>query len=235
MRFVHIGGLAHFQLDGVDVVGRRAVVARDVAALEAAVDGPGVVAAAVQLFLDRRQDVRCAGGAVGGPDVQVGQLALEQARQHAGDGMRFPQQHRTVLGLDAIQLFAQLGVIGLPIGLQAVRALGVRQHGVVLVERVAAERLGRAQAGLGLAGVQAFVIGRAVQVHHIARIPRTAHRRAQRLRELVQRVQVPVGIAGLQAQRRHLRALRGGDLAAQMGNGEQQRGGCCRRRWALVC
>ncbi|KAG0919241.1 hypothetical protein G6F32_016261 [Rhizopus arrhizus] len=66
--------------------------------------------------------------------------------------MRFPQQHRTVLGLDAIQLFAQLGVIGLPIGLQAVRALGVRQHGVVLVERVAAERLGRAQAGLGLAG-----------------------------------------------------------------------------------
>ncbi|KAG0750671.1 hypothetical protein G6F24_015057 [Rhizopus arrhizus] len=139
--------------------------------------------------------------------------------------MRFPQQHRTVRGREAIQLFAQLGVIGLPIGLQAVRALGVRQHGVVLVERVAAERLGRAQAGLGLAGVQAFVIGRAVQVHHIARIPRTDHRRAQRLRELVQRVQVPVGIAGLQAQRRHLRALRVGDLAAQMGNGDQQRGG----------
>ncbi|MNQ27736.1 hypothetical protein D3C85_410000 [compost metagenome] len=225
MRFVHVGGLAHFQLDGVYVVGRRAIVARDIAALEAAIDGPGVVGAGVQLCLDGGQDVGRAGGAVGRADVQVGQLAVEQTRQHAGDGMRFPQQHGAVLGLDTVDFSAQLRVIRLPVGLQALRAFGVGQHGVVLVERLSTEGLGGAQARLGLAGVQAFIVGRAVQIHHIARVARADHGSAQRLGKLVQRVQMPVGVAGLQAQGRHLRALRIGNLAAKMGNGDQQRGG----------
>ena len=80
-----------------------------------------------------------------------------------------------------------------------------------------------AQAGLGLAGIQAGVVGRTVQVHHVARIARAQHRRAQRPGPAVQRVQVPVGVARAQAGSvmRARAALRAAGCPG--GDGDQQR------------
>ena len=82
--------------------------------------------------------------------------------------MRLPQQHLAVLGAQAGQFVSQGLVVGLPVGVHPAGHLGVVGLGVGVVERLAMEGLGGTQAGGGLARVEAFAAGGAVQVDHVA-------------------------------------------------------------------
>ncbi len=100
----------------MDALFGLAVVAGDVAAREAAVQHAGV---ALRLAfaghrVDGLRDVLRAGDPFARTQVEVGQLALEETRQHRTDRMGIPQQRDAMLGAQACQLSGQFVTVGLP-------------------------------------------------------------------------------------------------------------------------
>ena len=98
----HIAALRELHLDRVDAVVGLAVVARRPAALEAAVDDMALTA--------RRADIRDDGFEFGGagrtaigPDVELRQLAIEQAGDVAADRMRVVEDDATVCGFQSVE------------------------------------------------------------------------------------------------------------------------------------
>jgi hypothetical protein len=115
--FVHVGAPAHLELQGVHAPAGRAVVARDVAALEAAVEHMAELASAANTAS------ACAlrpGAQLRPParaQVQVRQRAFEQPGQLALDAVPVEQHRMAVRGPQARQLGGQRVVVGLPVGL----------------------------------------------------------------------------------------------------------------------
>ena len=76
----HVGALCQFQLHGMDMLGRVAVVAGDMPTLEAPVEHMGVAAVAGADRLQPAGQLRIAAGAIESAEVEVRQLAFEQVR-----------------------------------------------------------------------------------------------------------------------------------------------------------
>ena len=189
-----------------------AVMPRDVAALVAPVQHPRVIRLRMygrEHCIDQRG---FAGGAVGGAEVQVGQPALEEARQHRGDRVRVPEHDARMHGAQPREFARQRLVIGPPPAFAAGGDLLARGRHIP-PHRLAAEGLGGHQPGRRHARVQARAVGRAVQVDHIARLRRDHDRGAERGDEVVDDRQVPVGVG----KRGGLRGEAGGDVRGQAG------------------
>src|SRR6218665_2788390 len=221
---VHVEVLAHLELDGMHALLRPAEVPRDVAALEAAVDDLREAAAGAFDAAERdREDVGRAALAVVGAEVQVRQLALEESREHGCDRVRFPEQNLTVNRTKPIELRTQRIVVWLPVRLAA--PFDLRRVGLATgaVQRLAAEGLGRAEAGRGLARIQADAVRRAVDIDCIARQPRAEHRGAHVPRETIERFEMPVGVAQHEADVAESGPDFGRQLGSAMRNRDQQR------------
>ena len=130
-----------------------------------------------------------------------------------------------VAGAEAREFFAQRRVIRTPVAPHALADLVGRRCPALAVHRRAAELQRRAQAGGVLARVQRGVVGRTVEIDHVARIARHQHRCAQFTRERVQPRHMPVGV-GYGARRvGHARGDGGRDFAAVVRQADQQRRG----------
>ena len=107
-------------------------------------------------------------------------------------------------------------MIGLPDGLASLRDLGLVGQVAGPVERRGVEAVDRTQVGDALPRIEAGAIGRPVQVDDVARVGGDQHRGAQFVREVVQALQVPVGVGHLARliceARRELRRHVGADL-----------------------
>jgi hypothetical protein len=201
-----------------------AVLARDVAALEAAVEHRGVARGRLADAQQRLGQRRVAADAVAGAQVQVGQLAFEEARQHRADGVRVPQRHGAVHGLHALELGLQLAVVRLPDGVTALGDFLVARHvGGVGIHRRVVEGVDRTQAGDALAGVQAGAVRRTVQVDHVARVRGREHRGAQRVGEVVELLEVPVGVGHVARFVGEARGQRGRHMGADVRHRDEQR------------
>ncbi|MCY1219687.1 hypothetical protein D9M72_316720 [compost metagenome] len=174
---------------------RLAVLPRDIAALEAPVEHRGMAGHRARQLEQLVRQPRVAALAIGRAEVEIRQLAFEEARQHRADRMRIPQRGGAVPGLQSRQFRSQRLMVWAPdrgaargdfrvVG--AVAAIGVQRR---LVEGV-----DRAQAGGVLAGIQVGIVGRAVQVDHVARMRGDQHRGAEFAGKAVQAFQVPVGV-----------------------------------------
>ena len=205
------------------------MVTRDEAALEPAVDDMAVAP------LDAEHPGQCvaqrggAARAIDGAEIERGQPAFEEPRRFALDAVAVEQHDMPVFGTQARQLGLECDVIGPPPLFGAPRDLGVVRGGPVQVERVSGEEAGRAEFGVVRAGIHRRVVGRAVQVDHVARHARLKDARAQIGRKGVEALQVPVGV---------LDAGRTGHVAAAkiVGNGlaavreaDQQRCGAAQK------
>ncbi|MNV55967.1 hypothetical protein D3C71_1482300 [compost metagenome] len=157
-----------------------------------------------------------------GAEVQVGQLAIEQPRDHAGDRMRLPHQHLSVLCAQTFDLGRQRLVVGLPVALQPALDLGCIGLASGLVERVAVEGGERAQSGGVLARVETLAARGAVQVDDVARDLGAQHAGAQRSGHGVDLVQVPVAVTRLQGLVRVDVPELLGNRRAQVRNRDQQ-------------
>src|SRR4051812_49994207 len=93
-------------------VRRIAVAAGDVAAFEATVQHHAV---ALYRFRERLAGGRRAGFAVRGAEVQIGELAVEEARQLGKDRVGIPEKRVAVLRLGFRERLLQALVIRLPI------------------------------------------------------------------------------------------------------------------------
>ena len=145
-----------------------AIASGDVAALEAAVEHVAdsrLAGAGLHQGVCNR-DVGA--GAISRAQVEPGQAPLKQPGNLRADAVRVPQKHMAMQGLQALQLGGQGLVVGLPIGIAPAQALGRIGLGAGLVQRVAIEKPGRAQLGVGRARVHGRVIRRAVQIDHVA-------------------------------------------------------------------
>src|SRR4051794_35882489 len=101
VRLVHISDFGEIKLHCIDTFGRLAVGACDVATLEAAVEDRGEARSGLRYLKHLFADLRTARFSIGGPEVEIGQPALEEARAYRGNRMRIPQQGAAVLGLDS--------------------------------------------------------------------------------------------------------------------------------------
>ena len=128
------------------------------------------------------------------PRLEVGQSAVEQVR-HVGTGSSGrPRAARSrTRPSSRASSSAMVRWLGRPhFGQVAHAFLGGRRHAFA-VERPAVEQGVRIQAGSGGA-VQRLVVGRAVEIDHIARIVGSQGAGAQFLGEIVEPGNVPVGI-----------------------------------------
>ncbi|ETH82063.1 transposase, IS481 family [Bordetella pertussis STO1-CHOC-0017] len=133
----HVGRQGHFQLQGVIALGRPPVVAGDPAALEASVDRRGE-AVRLQGLRGRLLQAGRAAGAVGGAQVEVGQLAVEKARAVRNDGVPVQQHGIAMARLHARQFGGQLGVVGVEVLAAARRHVEQQMAGgLVLPDRAA--------------------------------------------------------------------------------------------------
>jgi hypothetical protein len=92
----------------VDILRRVAVMAGDVAALEAPVQHMGVLRMSRADGLQPAGQFRIATGAVEGAEVEVRQLAVEQVRDHRADRVRIEQQRIAELGLESRQFLCSV-------------------------------------------------------------------------------------------------------------------------------
>ena len=121
------------------------------------------------------------------------------------------------------QLGAQRVVVGLPVSRAAFVDFDRVGLLAVQVQVLLAKGVQRQQAGRVLPGVEVAVLGRTVQVDHVARVRGHQRARAHRTHEVVEPRQVPVGVGAQQCGRRH--ALRDAqrDVGSGMGERHQQR------------
>ena len=201
-------------------------MAGDVAALEASVRDPVVIRLGrkhgFEFRLQRRRTTR----AVRGTEVEVRQPAFEQERQAAAaDRMPFPQQDAAVLRVQAFEFVAQRVVVGPPVAFDPRGDFFGRRFFARQVDRIAAETHDRAQTRGVLSGIQRDVVGRAVEVDDVARIPRHQHRGAELVRECVQARHVPIGIGHAARGIGHARGEFGRQLGAVVRQADEQRRG----------
>ncbi|CPK83421.1 Uncharacterised protein [Bordetella pertussis] len=219
----HVGRQGHFQLQGVIALGRPPVVAGDPAALEASVDRRGE-AVRLQGLRGRLLQAGRAAGAVGGAQVEVGQLAVEKARAVRNDGVPVQQHGIAMARLHARQFGGQLGVVGVEVLAAARRHVEQQMAGgLVLPDRAAVKARGGTQLGVGGARIQHAAVGVAVQVDDVARVGGRHQRDAACAHEIVQAVDVPVGVGHAQRLGLHQRAQFGRHPGAAVGDVDDQR------------
>mmetsp|Transcript_6416 Transcript_6416/g.26285 ORF Transcript_6416/g.26285 Transcript_6416/m.26285 type:complete len:340 (+) Transcript_6416:972-1991(+) len=209
----------------MNATGRLAVMPRDVAALEAAVDDMAVALLAGQHLPEAFGDGRRAGGAIGRAQVEGRQGAFEQPGQFGADAVAVEQQCAAVLGAQPLKLGGQGLVVRPPAGLAARGDLGGIRLGAVAVQGLAGEEMRGHQAGAaGRAGVEGPVVRRAVQVDDIAAVARHDEAGAQAIGQRpVQPLQMPVGVLAGQRARHQALAQFGRELGADMRQADQQR------------
>ena len=138
--------------------------------------------------------------------------------------MRVPQKRIAVEGLDARKLGLQCVVVGLPIQRTPLHALLDIRRCAALVQRFARKKAGGAELGVGRAGVHGRVVGRAVQVNHVARSAGRKHARAHALCKSVEAGQMPIGVLHIEGSRHITRLQFSGDVRAAVRDAQQQRG-----------
>ena len=161
--------------------------------------------------------------AVRGAQVEVWQLALEQPRHLRQDRMAVEQDGNAVLAADRRQFPFEPLMVRQPASPQTVLPLLVVRFCTWMVDRIAGEILLRKQAGRWPAGIKRRVVRRPVQVHDIARPDRLQGRDAEFVGEIVEPVEMPVGIRPHQRPLGHPRSHCCRDGGPHMGNAHQQR------------
>src|SRR3954468_20252848 len=121
----------------------------------------------------------------------------------------------TVLRFCLLERLLQALVIWPPVRLDPLPDLVVRRRKAWQVQRLAMKRVERHDAGRVLAGIKIGAVRRAVQIDHIARMRGDQHRSAQPVEEVVEALEVPVGVGqgargGAQARREPLGHMRAG-------------------------
>ncbi|MNE43432.1 hypothetical protein D3C80_1376070 [compost metagenome] len=157
-----------------------------------------------------------------GADIEIRQAAVEQVRDQRADGMGIPQQCVAELRLHPRQLVGQGAVIGRPHFGQVTRPLLFRRRHALAEQRTAVEQGFRVQAGGG-GGVQRLVVGRPIEIDHIARVLRGQHAGAEFVGHVVETRDVPVGVGQLQRLVHQTGLDRRGQANAGVRHADQQR------------
>ena len=138
-------------------------------------------------------EARVAAGAGVGAEVEVRQVAVEQAGDEGADGVGVEQQRIAELALQPRQLLGDAPVVRRPDAVQVTGALLGRRLAPRPEQRLAVEHHVGEQAGGG-GGVERRVVRRAVEVDDVARVARRQGRGPQLGSEVVEQRDVPVGV-----------------------------------------
>ncbi len=204
--FVHVVALRQFQLDRIDAFARIAVLPRDIAALETAVDDKGILALCVQYANQPLLQLRRTACTAYGAQIEIRQTAVEQKRYDAADRMAFPQCDATMHGLDPCDFVRECSVIRTPIAIDPCSNFGLRRFLPRQVNRLAGKLHRWTQSSCVLTGIQRCIVRRSVQIDHIPGKNRHDHGYAQVACEGIQARDVPVGIRHALRRRRHARS-----------------------------
>src|SRR5690625_7521362 len=117
------------------------------------------------------------------------------------DGMSIPQQHKTMLGAYLLYQLFQLGVIGVPIIMQAILFFCLGQDSAFLIERLTIKGLLWVKPGGCLSWIKAAIVCGTIEINHITGIPRLDNAGSQLFGKGIQAAQMPISIIALQGDR----------------------------------
>src|SRR5207344_2131374 len=119
--------LGQFELNRIDAGARVSVAARDMSALEAAIDDERVVALRLEHGNEFALQFRRATRTICRAEVEIRQASLEQPGHVAADRMSFPQDRATVYSLDPRNFLGERAVVRAPVALDAREDFVVRR------------------------------------------------------------------------------------------------------------
>ena len=218
-----VGGDGKFELEGVQPLLGVAVVAGDEAAFEAPVHHQAVALVIAERLGEPVAQAQVAGAARRRAQVEVRQCPVEETRRLGDDRVAVEQDRLAVFLRDIGEFPFEPLVIGQPVGRQARLHFLVGRRLAVLVKGGAREIRLRHKPGGDLAGVERRVVGRPVEIDHVAGPDRLEHRNAEFGGEVVKPVEMPVGVRPGEAAVGHARLDPGRDRGAHMGNAHEQR------------
>src|ERR1700677_1643790 len=217
----HVGTAGECELQSLDAFAWAPIGAGDPAALEAAIDDGRLPARGehgancfAELPVAARAGVRA--------QIEYRQFAVEQTRNDRPNGMGVEQSHPFVSLPEACDLAGERRVIGIEVKTPAVCDVGRVRRLARAIERLAVEGRGRAEFRRRLTRIERSAAWIAIDVDDRARQLGSHQCRAERLDEIVERVEPPVRILAREPRIDEGR-LEADELCPRLGNADDER------------
>ena len=191
---MHVPPAGELHLQGMDARLGLAVVARDIAALEAAVRHARERRRVANVFNRRGQCWRAA-CAVMGAQIEVRELSGEEARDARSDRMAIVQHHHRMASSQPGDFARERAVVGLVVFGTALRDGACVRRRMRMIQGVTVEARGRTELGRRLTGVERGARRVAIHVDDGARDRGANSGRTQCVREIIEFINPPVGVA----------------------------------------